>query len=161
MQVVCLPKNNKNTPTRIHTQTVAGGEHTHTHTHIHTHTQQVLEEIERVKRQVEERCSEESRGLAKHLDSVREQLKEADADRHRLSKQAVLLKEQLRESQALIQRSQQTHNVEYIKNITVKYLETKDQTLLRALSIALQISPEEMARVERGQAKGWVGSFFG
>jgi hypothetical protein len=121
----------------------------------------VLEEIERVKREVEERCSEESRGLARHLDSVREQLKEADADRHRLSKQAVLLKEQLRESQALIQRSQQTHNVEYIKNITVKYLETKDQTLLRALSIALQISPEEMARVERGQAKGWVGSLFG
>ena len=55
--------------------------------------------------------------------------------------------------QALISRSQQTHNVEYIKNITVKYLETKDATLLRALSIALQISPEEMARVERGQAK--------
>ena len=55
--------------------------------------------------------------------------------------------------QALISRSQQTHNVEYIKNITVKYLETRDASLLRALSIALQISPEEMARVERGQAK--------
>ena len=62
----------------------------------------MLEEIERVKRQVEERCSEESRGLAKHLDSVREQLKEAEADRHRLGKQAVLLKEQLRESQVSV-----------------------------------------------------------
>ena len=55
--------------------------------------------------------------------------------------------------QALISRSQQAHNVEYIKNITVKYLETKDPTLLRALSIALQISPDELARVEKGQAK--------
>lgn len=43
--------------------------------------------------------SEEGRGLSKHLDSVREQLKEAEADRGRLAKQAVLLKEQLRESQ--------------------------------------------------------------
>ena len=43
--------------------------------------------------------------------------------------------------------------MEYIKNITVKYLETKDATLLRALSIALQISPDELARVEKGQAK--------
>ena len=37
------------------------------------------------------------------------------------------------------QRSQQSHNVEYIKNLTVKYLETKDATMLRALSTALQI----------------------
>lgn len=49
--------------------------------------------------QVEQRMSEERRGLSTHLDSVREQLKEAEADRGRLSKQAVLLKEQLRESQ--------------------------------------------------------------
>jgi hypothetical protein len=44
--------------------------------------------------------SEERRGLAKHLDCVREQLKDAEADRSRLTKQALLLKEQLRESQA-------------------------------------------------------------
>jgi len=123
--------------------------------------EQVLDQIERAKGEVEARMSEESRGLAKHLDSVRVQLQEAETDRSRLSKQAVLLKEQLRESQALISRSQLTHNVEYIKNITVKYLESKDPTLLRALSIALQISPDEMARVERGQAKGLLGSLFG
>jgi len=121
----------------------------------------VLEEIERAKGEVEARMSEESRGLAKHLECVRGQLLEAEADRSRLAKQAVLLKEQLRESQALITRSHQTHNVEYIKNITVKYLESKDPTLLRALSIALQISPDELARVERGQAKGLLGSLFG
>ena len=63
-------------------------------------------------------------------------------------------------SQALIQRSQQTHNVEYIKNITVKYLEEPDESLLRALGSALQISPAEMARVQRAQARGLFGALF-
>ena len=41
----------------------------------------------------------------------------------------------------------------YLKNITVKYLESSDPTLLRALGTALSISHEEMARIEAGQVR--------
>ena len=122
--------------------------------------ERVLDEIARFRLEMEERVKTETRALAVHLDTVRAQLTDAEADRSRAHKQAALLKEQLRESLAQLSRSQQTHNLEYVKNITVKYLEEPDESLLRALGSALQISPAEMARVQRAQARGLFGALF-
>ena len=124
--------------------------------------ERVLDEIARFRLEMEERVKTETRALAVHLDTVRAQLTDAEADRSRAHKQAALLKEQLRESLAQVARAQHTHNLEYVKNITVKYLEQPqpDESLLRALGSALQISPAEMARVQRAQARGLFGALF-
>lgn len=57
------------------------------------------------------------------------------------------------------ERTALADNIEYIKNIVVKYLESNDSSVLPALTQALQMSSEDTARVQRGQTKG-VMSWF-
>lgn len=66
----------------------------------------------------------------------------------------------LRESERYKERTALADNIEYIKNIVVKFLETNDTSVLPALTQALQLSAEDTARVTRGQTRGvlkWFG----
>jgi len=52
------------------------------------------------------------------------------------------------------QKRDQTVNLEYLKNVTVRYIETGETTLVPVMATILQFSPEENERVRKRTAKG-------
>lgn len=112
-------------------------------------------------------CACESR--AAHLTAL---LSEAESDAARLSQLNAVLKEEIRRQQRSEERAQHAHNLEYLKNIVVKFITLQNgderQRLVPVLNTILKLSPEEassVALVAKGTSqsnasgRGW-GSYL-
>ncbi|XP_034234811.1 GRIP and coiled-coil domain-containing protein 2 [Thrips palmi] len=101
-------------------------------------------------------CACESR--ASHLTAL---LSEAESDAARLSQLNAVLKEEIRRQQRSEERAQHAHNLEYLKNIVVKFITLQNgderQRLVPVLNTILKLSPEEanlVATVAKGASQG-------
>ncbi|XP_026278233.1 GRIP and coiled-coil domain-containing protein 2 [Frankliniella occidentalis] len=94
----------------------------------------------------------ESRAV--HLTAL---LSEAESDAARLSQLNAVLKEEIRRQQRSEERAQHAHNLEYLKNIVVKFITLQNgderQRLVPVLNTILKLSPEEASLVDNA-AKG-------
>ncbi|KAJ1520627.1 hypothetical protein ONE63_003736 [Megalurothrips usitatus] len=91
---------------------------------------------------------------AAHLTAL---LSEAESDAARLSQLNTVLKEEIRRQQRSEERAQHAHNLEYLKNVVVKFITLQSgderQRLVPVLNTILKLSPEEAGLVETA-AKG-------
>ncbi|KAK3915376.1 GRIP and coiled-coil domain-containing protein 2 [Frankliniella fusca] len=112
-------------------------------------------------------CACESR--AAHLTAL---LSEAESDAARLSELNSVLKEEIRRQQRSEERAQHAHNLEYLKNIVVKFITLQNgderQRLVPVLNTILKLSPEEANLIDsaakgaspaNSAARGW-GSYL-
>ncbi|KAF9953526.1 hypothetical protein BGZ65_004620, partial [Modicella reniformis] len=82
------------------------------------------------------------------LQHLTELLNESEANHQRLLEQEKVLKEEIRNLDRAERR--QNLNVDYLKNIVLKYLETSDrEPLLPVLTTVLQLSPAEVASLRK------------
>lgn len=109
----------------------------------------------------------------KRLEHTTELLNESEAALMRLTEQAKILKEEIRRLERNQEREKEAANMEYLKNILLKFLSLKvgddRQKLIPVLCTMLKLSPEEKAlldAVAQGedtgqaqQAQGW-GSYL-
>ncbi|EKX36978.1 hypothetical protein GUITHDRAFT_116844 [Guillardia theta CCMP2712] len=65
------------------------------------------------------------------------------------------------ESEHALSRAEKIPNIEYVKNIVVKYLETRDTNVLQILCTSLQLSDADVARIHSGQAPKGMLSWLG
>lgn len=106
---------------------------------------------------------------AAHLTAL---LSEAESDAARLTQLNEVLKEEIRRQQRSEERAQHAHNLEYLKNIVVKFITLQSgderQRLVPVLNTILKLSPEEAGLVATvakgssqvsGNARGW-GSYL-
>ena len=70
-----------------------------------------------------------------------------------------MLKAELRHMMSEIHRDTESVSREYLRNITVQYLETSDPSLIPALEKALLLSRDEVNRISRGRGS-WLSGFL-
>jgi superfamily I DNA/RNA helicase len=76
-------------------------------------------------------------------------LAESEAVVLRLKEQESLLKEEIRKKDRDEKRSQRLANLEYLKNVVLRFLETGEKDkLLPVLTQLLELSPEEASRLK-------------
>ncbi|CAM1332298.1 GCC2 (predicted) [Pycnogonum litorale] len=102
-------------------------------------------------------------GYRKKLEHLTEVLNESEATNVRLSEQTIVLKEEIRRLERNEQRRQHSDNLEYLKNIIVKFLTLpvgdERARLIPVFTTMLRLSPEEkssLAEVAIGNSGGDV-----
>ena len=109
----------------------------------------------------------------KKIEHLTELLNDNEATVMRLTEQAKLLKEEIRRMERNQKREEETSNMEYLKNILLKYISLKvgeeRQQLVPVLTTMLKLSPEEKGQLDaaalgeevptQGQGGSW-GSYL-
>jgi len=96
-----------------------------------------------------ERCCSAEKKVS-HLNSL---LGEAETESQRMSQLASVLKEEIRTYQRSEERSKHIENLEYVKNVIIKFLtlpgSSEKTSLVPVLSTILRLSPAEIETVQK------------
>ena len=92
----------------------------------------------------------------KRIDHFTELLNESEVNNLRLSEQVRVLKEEVRRLERNKEREEQFGNLEYLKNVVLKYLTMKSERerLVPVLVTMLKLSPDEKRVLQEGD-QGW------
>lgn len=92
----------------------------------------------------------------KRIDHFTELLNESEVNNLRLSEQVRVLKEEVRRLERNKERDEQFGNLEYLKNVVLKYLTMRSERerLVPVLVTMLKLSPDEKRTLQQGE-QGW------
>ncbi|OQR72936.1 hypothetical protein BIW11_10062, partial [Tropilaelaps mercedesae] len=97
----------------------------------------------------------------KRIDHFTELLNESEVNNLRLSEQVRVLKEEVRRLERNKERDEQFGNLEYLKNVVLKYLTMRSERerLVPVLVTMLKLSPDEKRALHQGE-QGWLPKFL-
>lgn len=101
-------------------------------------------------------CEAELELLRKQRSELEDTIRDVHHREEQSAEQIQLLKEEIRKLER--NRSRESANLEYVKNVILRYLLTDSdsvrQQMVAAISTILEFSPQELSRVKR-RSKGW------
>ena len=100
----------------------------------------------------EARLRQQLKVAGKKMEHLTELLHESEASSLRLGEQTKLLKEEIRRLERNQQREESVANMEYLKNVVLKFLQGKVEertNLVPVIKRLLQLSPQEVAYIEQ------------
>jgi len=83
------------------------------------------------------------------LEEITKMLMESEQMVELLQIQTKVLKEEIRNNERIRQREDNYKNLEYLKNVILKYMQTHNEQLAPVIGKLLQFSPDEIATSQR------------
>jgi len=83
------------------------------------------------------------------LEELSKMLVESEEMVEKLLVQTKFLKDEIRNHERIRQREENYKNIEYLKNVILKYMQTHNEQLAPVIGKLLQFSPEEVAATQR------------